>query len=198
MNRSESKYFNTAVKFDKALLSLLELKPLEYITISEICKKAGVNRSTFYLHYENVSDLLQETIRYVIDDFCSFFPDDTKNIAHQLQSCNLQELCFINEKYLFPYLSYIKNHQRLFQTMITHPVLFQGETIYQRTFDNLFNPILQRYHYPVSDRRYVMMFYLNGITAIITEWLRNDCDQTIQEISEIISMCIYGKDHAKR
>ena len=82
--------------------------------------------------------------------------------------------------------------------MITHPVLFQGETICQRTFDNLFNPILQRYHYPVSDRRYVMMFYLNGITAIITEWLRNDCDKTIQEISEIISMCIYGKDYAKR
>ena len=56
MNKSESKYFNTAVRFDKALLSLLETKPFEYITISEICEKAEVNRSTFYLHYENTSD----------------------------------------------------------------------------------------------------------------------------------------------
>ena len=47
MNKSESKYFNTAIKFDKALLSLLEKKPFEYITISEICEKAEVNRSTF-------------------------------------------------------------------------------------------------------------------------------------------------------
>ena len=47
MNKSESKYFNTAVKFDKALLSLLEKKPFEYITVSELCVEAGVNRSTF-------------------------------------------------------------------------------------------------------------------------------------------------------
>ena len=48
MNKSESKYFNTAVRFDKALLSLLERKPFAYITIREICETAGVNRSTFY------------------------------------------------------------------------------------------------------------------------------------------------------
>ena len=61
MNKSESKYFNTAIKFDQALLSLLEQKPFEYITVSELCVQAGVNRSTFYLHYENTSDLLRET-----------------------------------------------------------------------------------------------------------------------------------------
>ena len=49
MNKSESKYFNTAIKFNKALLSLIENKSLEYITIKEICEKSEVNRSTFYL-----------------------------------------------------------------------------------------------------------------------------------------------------
>ena len=73
MNKSESKYFNTAVRFDKALLSLIEKKPFEYITISEICEKAGVNRSTFYLHYENTRDLLKETISYILDSFTSYF-----------------------------------------------------------------------------------------------------------------------------
>ena len=66
MNKSRSKYFNTAVRFDKALLSLLEKKPFEYITIREICETAEVNRSTFYLHYENTSDLLKETTAYVL------------------------------------------------------------------------------------------------------------------------------------
>ena len=96
MNKAESKYFNTAVRFDKALLSLLEKKPFEYVTISELCEEAGVNRSTFYLHYENTSDLLRETIQYVIDDFCASFPENTKSIAGQFQICNLQDLCFIN------------------------------------------------------------------------------------------------------
>ena len=56
MNKSESKYFNTAKNMDKALISLLEEKSFEYITVSEICKRAEVNRSTFYLHYENTVD----------------------------------------------------------------------------------------------------------------------------------------------
>ena len=51
MNRSESKYFNTARLMDDALIDLLSEKEFEYITVKEICEKAGVNRSTFYLHY---------------------------------------------------------------------------------------------------------------------------------------------------
>ena len=66
MNKNESKYFNTAIKMDKALITLLEKKDFEYITIKEICDTAGVNRSTFYLHYENTFDLLQETTKSVL------------------------------------------------------------------------------------------------------------------------------------
>ena len=62
MNKSESKYYNTAVLMDEALLLLLESKDFDFITIKEICKKAGVNRSTFYLHYQNTNDLLNEAI----------------------------------------------------------------------------------------------------------------------------------------
>ena len=43
LNKSESKYFNTAVKMDKAFLDLLEHKDFEYITVKEICKTANVN-----------------------------------------------------------------------------------------------------------------------------------------------------------
>ena len=60
MNKNESKYFNTAMKMDEALITLLEKKDFEYITVKEICDTAGVNRSTFYLHYENTSDLLKD------------------------------------------------------------------------------------------------------------------------------------------
>lgn len=56
MNKSESKYFNTSLLMDEALILLLEKKDFEYITIKEICEKAGVNRSTFYIHYENTFD----------------------------------------------------------------------------------------------------------------------------------------------
>lgn len=62
MNRNESKYFNTAARMDEALLALLEKKDFEFITVREICEAAGVNRSTFYLHYENTRELLDESV----------------------------------------------------------------------------------------------------------------------------------------
>ena len=72
MNKSESKYFNTALRMDEALIALLEEKDLEYITVKEICRRAGVNRSTFYLHYETIADLVNEKkiegISYVNDE----------------------------------------------------------------------------------------------------------------------------------
>lgn len=69
MNKSESKYYNTACLMDDALLLLIEKKDFKYITVKEICDKAGVNRSTFYLHYETMTDLLEETSQYVLKNF---------------------------------------------------------------------------------------------------------------------------------
>lgn len=97
MNKSESKYFNTAKKMDKALISLLEEKSFEYITVSEICKRAEVNRSTFYLHYENTVDLLNETARFLLDDFISYFNVDAKNITNKFKESSLDELNFISK-----------------------------------------------------------------------------------------------------
>ena len=72
MNKSESKYFATAVRMDEAFLCILEKKDLAYITVKEICEKAGVNRSTFYLHYETVADLLSESVSYMNEHFLSY------------------------------------------------------------------------------------------------------------------------------
>ena len=56
MNKSEAKFHNTAVKMDDALVLLLEHKEFKDISIMDVCEKAGVNRSTFYAHYENLYD----------------------------------------------------------------------------------------------------------------------------------------------
>lgn len=77
--KQQSKYFLIASYMDEALLYFLDKKDFEFITIKEICKKAGVNRSTFYLHYENLNDLLEETINYVGNKFKAKFDDIENN-----------------------------------------------------------------------------------------------------------------------
>ena len=193
MNKNESKYFNTAVKMDKALITLLEKKDFEYISIKEICEVAGVNRSTFYLHYENTADLLKETTKYILDSFLTYFSVDRQGITNQYIDCELQELVFITPEYLTPYLTYIKENQRIFKTAIKHLGTMDFENVYNKMFKFIFNPVLERFKFPEKEREYVLKFYLTGITAIVMEWLKNDCRESIEGISRIIIDCVMGK-----
>ena len=182
MNKSESKYFNTAVKMDLALISLLKEKPFEYITVSEICKKAGVNRSTFYLHYETISDLLEETTRYLLNNFWTYFTEDVKSVKDNLNECELHELVFISDKYLSPFLTYVKDNKEVFATLLTHYKTLNFDDVHRQMFENIYNPVLDRFGYPKENRNYVMMYYLNGIMAVISEWLKEDCSKPIEDI----------------
>lgn len=192
MNKSDSKYFNTATKMDLALITLLNQKPLEYITICEICKTAGVNRSTFYLHYETIGDLLNETTQYLLNDFLSYFPNNTLTVSDHITECSLDQLVLVCDEYLTPYFTYIKDNQKIFKTALQHISLLGLEDIYVRLFDVIFNPILERFHYPSEIRNYVMKYYLNGLNAIVNEWLKDNCQKSIHELIEIVTVCIFG------
>lgn len=193
MNKNQSKYFNTAIKMDKALVTLLEKKDFEYITIKEICDVAGVNRSTFYLHYENTADLLKETSRYIIDKHFAYYKTDKDHISLQFKACKREELLFITEEYLVPYLTFIKNNQRLFKVSIKQFNALNMDEVYGRLFEHIFNPILERFHIPEKKRAYVIKFYLTGVFAIVMEWLDKNCSDDMATVIAVIIDCVMGE-----
>lgn len=190
MNKSESKYFNTSIKMDLAFLELLEKKDFSYITIKEICEKAGVNRSTFYLHYETIGDLLSESIQYVYAQFLTYMKTENEEIVEQLRECPLEKLYLITPRYLTLYLNYIKEHKRLFQTAVKNSLVLQLGDTYDRMFCHVFTPILERYQVPKEDRSYIMAFFVNGLMAVITEWLKQDCADTVDHIADVMMNCV--------
>lgn len=190
MNKSESKYFNTALKMDKALLSLLEQKSYAYITVKEICEKASVNRSTFYLHYETMEDLLAESVEYLNDHFLAHMKQTPDAFVSQIEQYPIDQLYLITPEYLTPYLSYIKEHKRLFSTAIKNTKVLRLDESYEKMFRIVFEPILERYQVPVRNRRYVMTFYIQGLMSIITQWVKADCEDSIEQIIEIMQDCV--------
>jgi AcrR family transcriptional regulator len=192
MNKYESKYFNTAIKMDEALLSLLEKKDFEYITIKEICDIAGVNRSTFYLHYENTYDLLREAAQYILDKHFSYYDVDKKDVVQRLENYQKNELVFINRGYLVPYLTFVKGNRRIFKIVIKHFHLMNMGEVHDRMFKYIFEPILVQFGVPLKERAYVIKFYLTGVFAIVMEWLDNDCKDDMDLIIKVINDCVLG------
>ena len=194
MNKSESKYFNTARKMNLALIALLKTKSFDYITVSELCRQAGVNRSTFYLHYETIGDLLEETTRYLLDDFLARFEQERAEFSIE-SPYEKNRLIFICDSYLIPYLNYVKENAEIFSTVLKNEVPFGTKAIYRRLFENIFDSILTKYRYPEEEREYVMLYYLNGIYAVCAEWIRQGCQKPAADISHIIQKCVFGRSH---
>lgn len=200
MNKNESKYFNTAIRMDDALITLLEKKDFAYITVSEICKTAGVNRSTFYLHYENTSDLLDETTRYILNKHLAYYsdyPENKKRIAENFANCEQSELVFITSEYLTPYLTFIKENQRLFKVAIKHFDSMNFDEVYGKMFTHILSPILARFNVCEKEREYVAKFYLTGVFAVVMEWLDKDCADDIDFVVKIIIDCVLGGNTAR-
>ncbi len=51
-----------------AFLALLRIKEPKEITVTELCQKAGLNRSTFYAHYDNTDKLIREILRESVEE----------------------------------------------------------------------------------------------------------------------------------
>ena len=190
MNRSESKYFATAARMDEAFLTLLEKKDFAYITVKEICEAAGVNRSTFYLHYETVSDLLSESVEHMNRQFLDYMAQDAETFVTKLHTCPLEELCLVTPEYLTPYLNYIKEHRRLFRTATENAAVLGLDRAYDRMCRHVLTPILERYGVPEDERAYRMAFSIQGLMAIITEWLHRDCADSVERIISIMQGCV--------
>lgn len=69
---------NTKQEFITAFWQLYERKPIEKISVGQLCQSAGYNRATFYNHFENIYDLLDKAVC----DFLSPVKDTVRSVQN--------------------------------------------------------------------------------------------------------------------
>lgn len=190
MNKSESKYFNTARRMDDALVSLLLEKDLSYITVKEICARAGVNRSTFYLHYESIADLLAETAAMIQARFHHSSPQEIADAARSIAVAPREELFFMTDRWLLPYLEFVRENKHIYRAIHAQMGAFDGERAYRQFFLSVFSPVLSRYGVAEEQHEYIMAFYRHGLVAILLKWVEGDCAESAEQIAGIIKLCV--------
>ena len=90
MNETDLRVVKTKESIEQAFLSLLAKKPLQKISIVELAREARINKGTFYLHYTDIFDLYQKTIRRQMEagfecaDYFGDFFDDPKRFCEAL------------------------------------------------------------------------------------------------------------------
>ncbi len=83
----------TRSKIKHSLLHLLSEDPLSYISVSDLCKEAKISRTSFYKHYKNIRNVLEEAvddlIKETLDVGNKFFTCVTEQKNPQLPMCEI-------------------------------------------------------------------------------------------------------------
>ena len=61
---------------------------------------------------------------------------------------------------------------------------------YRELKQRILGPILERFEIPAAWHPYYMAYYVEGISAIVKEWLRQDCADEVEMIADIIESCV--------
>ena len=107
----------------EALIRLLENKPIDRIKVNELCEESGINRATFYRHYETLQDILRE----IEADVIRALPQPRQKPR------NLEDA----RVYLEQVCTYIYEHIDIMQVLImnrTDEEMMQSMTVFYRDY----------------------------------------------------------------
>lgn len=169
---------DTRAKIESVFTSLLKDKELQKISIQEICRGADVNRTTFYIHYIDIYDLMRKMEEEMFQQIENLFIDkETGNYKAITVECFVGLFQFLKDNRDF-YQAYLKSSG-------------QNNMVYSSISESCKKALEPFFHeveiLSTREIEYHLEFFKAGISAIILYWLNADCLETPQELADIIS-----------
>lgn len=167
MNTSNNKRKKESkIKIEKVFVELIQTKEINQISVTDICKKANLNRTTFYANYIDIYDLAEKIRERMINEFLNIYIEEAEQKKH---SYNFLKL-----------FKHIKDNQIFYKTYF--------KLDFDLTTDNFLidKDEFIKYYGSNINGEYHVEFFKAGLNAIIKKWLNNGCKESPEEIFEII------------
>ncbi len=171
-NDPRTRYTQMIIK--KAFGELLQQKPVNKITVREICERAEINRSTFYKHYSDCCDLLDKLKEEALTQLDGLMAD--------LEGTGTMPV-------LMTILETMKNNANTFNLIYPkeYGVEFARKAV-QRCYQYL-DPYLtasSKREWDEGQKEWNRAFLVGGISGVIEQWMRHGCKETPERIAAAI------------
>ena len=178
---AEKKEYRSAIRsrrlIREAFLALLQEKKLEKITVTDIVKRADINRSTFYAHYPDVMGLVEELVNDIITRSMGLVRDiDIRDIFRDPMPF-LTALISIGQENIELYRLLAKSEFALQQIEKMKTLLVQKAV----SEVDIPEPIRQSNTYKIR-----VSFFIGGILNTYQQWIQGELDCSIEEIARSI------------
>ena len=162
----------TIHKIESVFLDFLQTKELSQISVSDICKAADINRSTFYANFYDVYDLADKLREKLEADLAGVYAEELETQTNSNDYLKLFRHIYENQIFYRTYfkLGYDEKHQ----------ITVYDYDLAEKRFDNRFVD----YH---------IEFFKHGLNAIIKKWLAGGCKESPEDMKEILDSEYRGR-----
>jgi len=157
-------------KIENAFLTLILNHKYEDITTSQICKQAGVNRSTFYCHYNDINDLIIKIENKFAKGMASIFNYGERH----------------NHEAFVEMFTFVKENKYFYKAFLNIPYATLAET---KTKIDVLKHIGENTKIDKSNSMaiyYRASFFGAGIKEMCRLWLENDCKETPEQMASLL------------
>ena len=168
--KNNQRYKMSSEKIETAFLALLLKHKYEDISVSQICEKANINRSTFYCHYDDINDLIIKIESKFAKGTASIFNFGERQ-THE---------AFIE---LF---TFVKENKYFYKAFLNIPYITNAET---STKMSVLENIEQKSNFKSLSNIgifYRASFFGAGIKEMCRLWLQRDCKEPPEQMAKLL------------
>lgn len=179
MNSLDARVRYTRKAIEDAFMGLLEKKTVSKITVTEICRIVQINRATFYKHYLDVPDLLDQIEQQLLSDLKEVIGEIAE--SGKLTKGTLQNA-------MVRMLEYVKKGADKYMILAGDGA---DPTLPMKTFDMMsrqFYPFMvQKVSCKDKNRSEMLYHYVTlGCGGAMTIWIRGGMQESCEEMAEFL------------
>ena len=159
----------------RAMMALIQEKPYAQITVSELCRAAGISRQTFYTLFTSRENVMVFTLQA---QYC-----DAPRIDRPAREGALDWLCGA-------YSEYILNNRRLIKLLVDNRIDY---LLYDSFFEAMDRCDCFMREADPCVRSYAASFYAGGIACVARRYAQEGCTTTADELKALLQTLLSGE-----
>jgi AcrR family transcriptional regulator len=187
-DKMDRRQLRTKQLLRKTLFELMEEKTIESITVTDIANRADINRGTFYLHFRDVSDMLEQIKEEMFEKI--------RRVIIQMDPRKAMEYASKGEPYPIPV--------KIFEEIVRNADFFKailgpnGDMSFARRFkefmsNHIFNKLT--YLQPQDENLlvpldFVIAYMSSANLGIVLHWIESGMKQSPQEMGQMMTQLV--------
>ena len=175
-----------------ALTILMKEKTFDEITVSDLTTRADINRGTFYLHYRDKYDLLEQSEEEIIEGIRK-----TRSKKRMLKMEDIPGFDYMNEP--MPFITELFEYLRENADFMTVILGAKGNPAFHVKLKNVMRDVMAEgilMHLKEEDLivpiGYLSAYAISAQLGVIQHWLDTGMRETPEEVSIIIARLVFG------